>query len=344
MEDISTNVTIKGDSIFITETGIDTLNANCICPYDITTQFKGVEKKLYHVIINPGFIDRCSFDIDLRKQTEGGWKKPKGEFLSHTDCKNGGDKELRADVYSSTIFKAKYNFDLSKGTGTITHIDAVHNCCPEDITTFVRIEGDSIFISESEYGGICKCVCPYDVVSTFSNIEKKVYHVQMKGGIEFSYNTYVDFDIDLTKQTEGEWTKDLNNEEIKGSFLRVSDCKGSPYEEDSLRSAFNDFKASYTFDMQKGVGTITHVNAVYNCCPGKLYTSVEVVGNNITINEINEPDEYTCNCDCTYDLSTQLEGVKEGIYHIKIVDYRGTHSFDIDLSKETEGTFSGTYE
>lgn len=260
----------------------------------------------------------------------------KGSFLSHSECK--GNSSENDAIGGNDI---EYKFDLTKGTGTIIHLNAAYSCEANEISTNVIIKGDTIIIEEVVKGGeLVDCLCPYDITSQFSGVEKKKYHVQINVGSL----KYFEFDMDLTKQSEGGWTKDLNNEEIKGSFLRVSDCKGSPYEEDSLRSAFNDFKASYTFDMQKGVGTITHVNAVYNCCPGKLYTSVEVVGNNITINEINEPDEYTCDCDCTYDLSTQLEGVKEGIYHIKIVDYRGTHSFDIDLSKETEGTFSGTYE
>lgn len=56
--------------IYITEDG-DTieLHANCICRYDITSQFTGIEAKEYEITF--GKIEGQSFNIDLSKSTSG---------------------------------------------------------------------------------------------------------------------------------------------------------------------------------------------------------------------------------------------------------------------------------
>lgn len=56
--------------IYITEDG-DTieLHANCICRYDITSQFTGIEAKEYEITF--GKLEGQSFNIDLSKSTSG---------------------------------------------------------------------------------------------------------------------------------------------------------------------------------------------------------------------------------------------------------------------------------
>lgn len=74
VEELTTQVRINKDSIFIKEIGKGGELVDCVCPYDITTQFSGIEEKVYHVQIDLGAsIDFYNFDIDLSKQAEGYW-------------------------------------------------------------------------------------------------------------------------------------------------------------------------------------------------------------------------------------------------------------------------------
>lgn len=54
-------------------------------------------------------------------------------------------------------------FDVSEQRIQIIHRNATYNCCPEDIQVSLRIEGNLLRIVEEEIGGVCLCLCCYDV-------------------------------------------------------------------------------------------------------------------------------------------------------------------------------------
>jgi hypothetical protein len=56
-------------------------------------------------------------------------------------------------------------FNVSEHHIQIIHRNATYNCCPEDIRVSLYIEGNVLRIMEEEIGGVCYCLCCYDVKS-----------------------------------------------------------------------------------------------------------------------------------------------------------------------------------
>ena len=91
-----------------------------------------------------------------------------------------------------------------------------------------------------------------------------------------------------------------------------------------------------------GILEITHINAGFNCCPGKIMASVQIHDNVIVITEYEE--EAACGCDCLFDVDMDIRNLAEGIYMLQIVEpYIGTRNepfnFEITLSPGTQGTY-----
>lgn len=80
---------------------------------------------------------------------------------------------------------------------------------------------------------------------------------------------------------------------------------------------------------------INPVNAWFNCEPGQLFVSAEL------INEIISVDEYEetglANCICPYDLSYRIGPLNYGRYIFRIE--RGDIEFSINFNSLTKGVF-----
>lgn len=63
---------------------------------------------------------------------------------------------------------------------------------------------------------------------------------------------------------------------------------------------------------------VDHINAGFNCCPGKIVADVTVENNIISITE-SENDEG-CDCLCLFDVSYSIIGLKPGDYSIKMIE------------------------
>jgi hypothetical protein len=90
-----------------------------------------------------------------------------------------------------------------------------------------------------------------------------------------------------------------------------------------------------------GVLYLKHINAAFNCCP-VFEAEVSVVGNEITITEIEV--EGQCNCLCLYDVSYEITGLAYGQYHIVVNELNVYGSdqlldFTVDLSVTPSGRF-----
>jgi len=71
---------------------------------------------------------------------------------------------------------------------------------------------------------------------------------------------------------------------------------------------------------------LTHINAGFNCCPGKLWCDVS----------------QACDCNCLFDLEMELSSIEIQEYVISFIEpYAGDQEpiiFTIDLASDTEGT------
>ncbi len=84
---------------------------------------------------------------------------------------------------------------------------------------------------------------------------------------------------------------------------------------------------------------INHVNAWFNCEPGKIFVSAELINDTIVIHE----DEETAlaNCICPYDLSYRIGPMNYDRYIFSI--RRGGciyTEFSINFNSSTKGVFS----
>ena len=71
----------------------------------------------------------------------------------------------------------------------------------------------------------------------------------------------------------------------------------------------------YDYD-ENGVLHITHVNALFNCCPDSIKPEIKVNGDSIIINE----KEYggRCECLCLFDVSFPIYNINRWTYFIKV--------------------------
>jgi len=87
---------------------------------------------------------------------------------------------------------------------------------------------------------------------------------------------------------------------------------------------------------------INHINAGFNCCPGKIVANIIIKDNIITIKENETKPE--CSCLCLFDVTYQITGLRPGIYKIKIIglclnEQDEKLEFTVDLSSPSSGSY-----
>lgn len=269
------------------------------------------------------------------------------------DDNNGGDSSNNVKVEGSLVdtsdprenavnkdTMASYSFDMQKKEGTLQLLDVFRSSCPNaKYSSTFDFKNDSIKITLSDDtpdNTVCGAPLYRDFTYKFTGLDAKKYNISVFTKEGISINS---FDLDLTIHSYGFIIKE-ESEELNGTFHSRSACKNDAFEEeeDDLRSVRinNDTIATYSFDMEKRVGTITAVNRLFNCC-GKAVSEVSIDGDNINI-ELKETSLELCKCICTYDITSQISGVSPKKYHVTIIGETETpQTFDIDLSKTTNG-------
>jgi len=85
-----------------------------------------------------------------------------------------------------------------------------------------------------------------------------------------------------------------------------------------------------------------HINAGFNCCPGKIDTTISISDNRIVIEDREE--EQGCFCQCLFDLEYEILGLEQGEYTIVVT---GPYIHDIDerllFHVQLTGPNSGTF-
>jgi hypothetical protein len=133
---------------------------------------------------------------------------------------------------------------------------------------------------------------------------------------------------------------EMEKQHVTVTLTDHSGCKG-------LKSAMSNDVAntqsciSYTYDSSSGVLSLTHINAGFNCCPGRLSCEVDFTGDTLAITEIEE--SAMCDCDCLYDLFINISNLDEMSFIIKVVEpYCGDQQkliSGVDLVNEPSGLF-----
>lgn len=128
---------------------------------------------------------------------------------------------------------------------------------------------------------------------------------------------------------------------ITASIIDHSDCKGlkSGSGEEPVPDTLSCI--SYSYDSFSKTMSLIHINAGFNCCPGKLSCDIDIIGDTLVIYE--KEASAGCNCDCLYDLEISVEMVERKRYTVKIVEpFCGDQQkliFEVSLPDNPVGTF-----
>ena len=128
---------------------------------------------------------------------------------------------------------------------------------------------------------------------------------------------------------------------ISGEVVYYSDCKTfegmyrGPVTPDTLSCI------EYVYDEDNNLLKLNHINAGFNCCPGKITCTITIVGDTIVIKESEEAS--LCNCNCLFDVDMELKEVEKKSYFIKVIEpYCGDQEklyFEVDFQNAQEGKY-----
>ena len=84
-----------------------------------------------------------------------------------------------------------------------------------------------------------------------------------------------------------------------------------------------------------------HINAAFNCCPGKIECKISLKGDTIVIEE--SETSSACDCNCLYDIGFEIKNVEKNTYQVKVIEpYAGNEDrifFKIILSQNNSGNW-----
>jgi len=110
--------------------------------------------------------------------------------------------------------------------------------------------------------------------------------------------------------------------------ITYGDCK--PITKKSGESEYLEYKTVDTDYLQ-----INHINAWFNCEPGEIFVTAELINGAIVVDAYEET--ALANCICPYDLSYRIGPLNYGRYIIRIL--RGDIEFSINFNSSTKGVF-----
>ena len=127
---------------------------------------------------------------------------------------------------------------------------------------------------------------------------------------------------------------------ISGKLTGHSDCKSFKSQMFTEDTPDTLSCISYLFDASAGKLQLTHINAGFNCCPGKLWCEISQQSDTIIIKEGEK--EQGCDCNCLFDLEMELSGIEAQEYVMTLIEPYAEDQepliFTIDLASVTEGT------
>jgi len=128
-----------------------------------------------------------------------------------------------------------------------------------------------------------------------------------------------------------------------GELLASTNCKHTQSQLNDIRAGnlIADDCVSFSYD---GDGTlmIKHINAGFNCCPGRITAEIEINENRITI--VEKESESGCHCLCLYDLDYKIENLPPGEYIFQIVEpYISAEDAPIEITLKLKSAIPWDY-
>ena len=95
----------------------------------------------------------------------------------------------------------------------------------------------------------------------------------------------------------------------------------------------------YSYNSESKTLTLKHINAGFNCCPGRI--SFDATFRNDTLIIEESETSSLCNCNCLYDLEMEFKNFTDQNFLVKVIEpYCGdceAINFRIDLKSDKNG-------
>jgi len=131
---------------------------------------------------------------------------------------------------------------------------------------------------------------------------------------------------------------------VTGSLTDQSDCKSSKSAVKGDETSDTLSCINYIYVSEEKKLSLTHINAGFNCCPGKISCRVSLDEETLIIKEKERTS--MCDCDCLFDLGIEIDGVEAKNYLLKFEEPYCVDQeqliFEVDLKNCPEGSFCVT--
>jgi hypothetical protein len=296
-DDIVISVSLEGTLLRLTEEEILTTPCDCNCCYN-------VEATVVNIAPGPYTVEFCWFDNDIHQErcyVEDVEIPESGPRMG--DYSNSGCLPVRDECGEDEI-----ELTAEPGTLHVLHRNALYNCCLDEITISVSLEGALLRLTEEEVlTDPCFCVCCYDVAGTVIDLLPGSYTVE-----------YCWFDYDI--EEERCYVEEIEIPEPGPRMGGYSNSGCLPSRQDCGEDVI---------ELTPGPGTlhVLHMNALYNCCLDEIVISVLLEGDLIKLTE-EEILTFPCWCECCYDVEGTVIDLEPGAYTVEFC------WFDYDIDDE----------
>jgi len=219
-------VDINGSNITIEETeGDDAPMCHCLCLYDLYYEISGITGGVVTItLIEPyiaDYADPFTVTVDLDEEPEGSlclyrgtypWgseqpgEDPVGTIDDYSGCKDlAGTADFPGPFSADSACVVVFTMPAENAI-RIFHINTAYNCCVDALDGDFEFDEGLITITGREYppGGLCDCVCLYDVTYSVSNLEPGAYTIRFVEPYLPPDQEQLEITVDLTQ--EGRWT------------------------------------------------------------------------------------------------------------------------------------------
>ncbi|OGU13040.1 MAG: hypothetical protein A2X61_03505 [Ignavibacteria bacterium GWB2_35_12] len=134
-----------------------------------------------------------------------------------------------------------------------------------------------------------------------------------------------------------------NDGKPEGALVKYTDCKNTFTGLAVSDTTPNNLDCiEYNFNNDDGILRLKHINAGFNCCPGKITADISISSDAIIINE--KEQSALCDCDCLFDIDYEIKNLDSWAFKIVVVEpYRPTEEavleFNVGLKAQPSGKF-----
>ena len=190
-------------------------------------------------------------------------------------------------------------FNSHGDTILVIHQNALYNCCSK-IMVKVTQTSNGFDLSEADTGSLCHCMCRFDITTQISSLSPGSYLIRVFNPDSSLVDSGV---VDIPPK----YTKfETSQSKCKSASLKLK-------AESIIPGAFGDSVLTWWF--HDNTLWITHQNALYACC-AKYKVNILTTPNGFDLLEYEIGP--TCDCLCSYDITTTIYGIQPGTYVIRV--------------------------